>query len=430
MGNAGSVFRLGQNLAILLSAKGGWAVHLGNVGLMSSGTDLCLPFAKIIGDIQKHINSDEIWDGVIHPLWRSRNILALDCVLRCMIEHHPENIDFDNALMHINAYRGLIKNYPSPRLASRLAPRNGRALLYKRYYDALDKLYADDVEGSIPLFRKIAKVVPSEAPFCFGANLRNAREVDGILALDDTLEMEISLSKECDMQDPSVPTVLVSADGKYLDRFGAQFFETLQDQATGADVHFHYCGFEGDWSAWLADMRNQWHNLAFSASHSSGYGMQRPTFFACSRLLVLPRILRLTNRPVLMLDFDATLRGDPRRLATRLGQIDVGLSQTEGTSFWNRIIANFLWVAPTPAGHLFADWVSRYVHHVLRSPECAWTLDQTSLWMVKRLVERKLPDARFANLLGIVRKNGEIRDVRAELLHHKSASRTSRLERV
>lgn len=41
-----SAFRSGQNLASLRSAKGGWAVHLGNVGLNVSWNRFVLTFHK------------------------------------------------------------------------------------------------------------------------------------------------------------------------------------------------------------------------------------------------------------------------------------------------------------------------------------------------------------------------------------------------
>jgi hypothetical protein len=280
-----------------------------------------------------------------------------------------------------------------------------------------------EISKSIPIFRSIAKALPAELPFSFGANLRGDVETREILRRPSQFHAKFLRNTTTSFRKLDDLTILVSVDQYYFLRLGSEFLESVQKKAPGAHVHIHFCDWDIPVGNVLDDLAKRWGEIRISASSSHSGRMQRRTYYACARLLVLPDILTLTRSPVLMVDFDSTFRRDPRTLLPQLRDVDVGVSESKGTSFWNIINASFLWVAPSSLGIQFAENVRRYLFSVLSSPESTWTADQTALWVIFRHMKDNVPVIRFANLRSHTGGGSHARDLKLETIEHKSVSR-------
>jgi hypothetical protein len=375
------------------------------------------------------LDDDAAWIELFNLAWRERHLDRAERVGRMLMLKSPERSDFALALQQVRSQSGEIDAWPAPQITLYLSPNNGRAVLLKRWYEALRLFRDGEVERSVPIFRRIAAALPSEAPFAFGINLR---------ARAETLEI---LNAECrthrfwnpvgEPGDTGPPfTILVSGNKSYLDRHLADFLDSAASGCPGAHIHIHVCDPKAEPATQLDSARSRHPALRITASWSDGGDLTRPAYFACARYMIAPHLLRGTKAPVLIVDIDAALKRDPGQYMPLLADIDIGLAITRGANHWNTVKAGFHWLAPSEAGTRFATGVANYLEAALSAGECCWTVDQTALWAAYHNIEAFCPDARITNLYATSTASGGDVNLAEELVAQLRVSRQRTMDRA
>jgi hypothetical protein len=401
---------------------------------MLENSDLQAPIRYLSSSGVSHVTSpadprdERAWIEILNQAWHEKEFALAERVSRILMILSPEKHDFANTLQRVRSQLGVFDSWPSPRTTAHLAPRDGRSILFKRWFDALRLFRDGDIDRSIPMLRKIAKALPEESPFAFGMNLRDEQQTTALLA---------SIEPNDDVWNPVGDiinehrpfTFLVSCNQNYMDQYGPDFLSSISDKCPGAHVHLHYCDPRTPPEAQLGTARANHPGLRITASWSLSENQPRPTYFACARYLVAPHLLKQTMSPVLIVDIDATLRREPGEHLAILRGMDVGLSITEGGNHWNTVKAGTFWVTPTDAGMRFSIGLARYLHAALVSTECCWTLDQTALWAAYEYYEHAMPDAKFLNLYKATSSTGREINLVEELFVQIFASRKRIVDR-
>jgi hypothetical protein len=376
------------------------------------------------------LEDDAAWTACLNSGWHERDFDFAEKIAKIMIVKSPEKVKLMTALLHIHQHTGEIDLWPPPRLAVILSPHDGRALLYKRWFTALRLYEKGDVEGAITVFRVIARVLRKEAPFAFGLNLRNHEESLALLRGGDTSSDNTWNPVEPISRDGRPFTILVSGNQEYMKRFGHGFLRSVAEKSPGANVHLHLCDPGTDPIDLLLQARSTFPELHVSASWSKRPDLPRPTYFACARFLIAPRILRQTGAPILVVDLDAVLRRDPTAFIAAFDGVDLGLAVSENSAHWNTVKANMVWAAPTEVGLRFMSGLANYLEVALTSSECVWTLDQTALWAARHHIEATCPGARLINLYRAQLQDGRCLNLFEEILAHTSESRARSIARA
>jgi hypothetical protein len=369
------------------------------------------------------------WVALFNKAWRERDVELAERVGRMLLIQSPERSDYANALQQARSQAGNLNSWPSPRVTLQLAPRSGRALLFKRWFTALDLFRRGDAQRSIPLFRAIAGLVPQEAPFAFGMNLRDDEETLNILNRKSTGAESWNLVEEI----PALPrplTVLVSGNQSYIDQYLTGFLESLSAVSPGLHVHIHYSDPKYPPDQQLETARSGHPRLEISGSWSDGRAMKRPVYYACARFLVAPHLMRQTMAPILIVDLDATFKRDPMAHLPILNKVDMGFLISEGGYHWNTVKAGLVWITPTDNGFGFAHGLASYTAATLESGECCWTLDQTALWATHRHLPSICPDAKVINLRVPLDDAGHRTAIAEDLVLQMSVSRERSIARA
>ena len=367
------------------------------------------------------LDDDLAWIELFNRAWREREVDQAERVGRMLMIKSPERPDFANALQRVRSQYGRLDSWPSPRITMRLAPNDGKTILLKRWADALRLFRDGDITGSIPILRQISRVMPDEAPFAFGINLRDdaetARLFDGASPADQVWNQVGEISDK-----PRPFTVLASGNQEYIDRFAAGLLRSAASVSPGLNVHIHFCDPKSEPAQQIADAQARYPSLEISGSWSLGQTMRRPVYFACARFLVVPHLLRHTQNPVLVVDVDASFKRDPMDHLSILEKADIGLSITEGSNHWHTVKAGLQWITPSEDGFRFANGLAAYLESALTSGECCWTLDQTALWAAYRHIQSARPNAKLINLFQAKTEMGQEFSLAADLVDQVSAS--------
>ncbi len=376
------------------------------------------------------LNDDAGWKACLNESWHERDVDHAEKIAKILMIKTPQSAEFIIALLHIRGYKGEIDLWPSPRLAVMLAPRDGRAVLYKRWFTALRLFDEGDVDGAIPLMRTIGGALRTETPFAFGLNLRTSEETLALLRGGEPPSGTFWHPVEPISGDGRRFTILLAGNQDYMDRFCVDFLRSAAEKSPRASIHLHYCDPAITPRRQLDDAREAFPELRISASWSVRRDLPRPTYFACARFLVAPHLLRLTEAPILIADLDATLRRDPAEFMEVLEGADLGLAVSENGKHWNTVKAGLLWAAPTRSGMRFMSGLAHYLEAVLTSKDCIWTLDQTALWAARRHMAETCPDTVVLNLYDVRMPDGRDLDLVEEMTVQISASRVRAIARA
>ena len=227
------------------------------------------------------IDDDQAWISLFNEAWRERDSELAGRVGRMLMVKSPERSDYANALQQSRSQTGALESWPSPRIILKLAPRSGRALLLKRWFDALGQFRRGDIQQSIPMFRTIDRMLPEEAPFAFGMNLREDGETLKIINRISTVS-EVWNPIEEIPTGPRPLTVLVSGNQSYIDQYLVNFLGSLAAVSPGLHVHIHFCDPLHPQKKQLKTARSNNPKVEISGSWSDGRAMKPPVFYACA----------------------------------------------------------------------------------------------------------------------------------------------------
>jgi tetratricopeptide (TPR) repeat protein len=111
------------------------------------------------------------------------------------------------------------------------------------------------------------------------------------------------------------------------------------------------------------------------------FGAQAKTWYACTRFLQLPELIKRWGKPILMLDADLMAIRPLAPLLEMSAHADIGLMShaLKRADIWSLTYADVLHVNPTPGAMDYLDLTRRYVAHFLKPGNAHWFLDQAAM---------------------------------------------------
>ncbi|QCO17280.1 hypothetical protein D3869_18670 (plasmid) [Azospirillum brasilense] len=198
------------------------------------------------------------------------------------------------------------------------------------------------------------------------------------------------------------PLLAVSCDDGYYRRFATALLDSVEAAGGGVAVHVHVVNPSPET---LADLARRRERLPLSCSRErvdfTGWDdHRRTTYYACIRFLRWHQLMTRWGRPLLHLDADCTLDGDPGAVAALLEGADVGLlrdARWRGPT--REITVCFAGFQPTPLGRAFLASTAAYIGAYLREGRGFWMLDQAAPFAVLDALERQGLRVRWFDIL-------------------------------
>lgn len=130
-----------------------------------------------------------------------------------------------------------------------------------------------------------------------------------------------------------------------------------------------------------ADPESSARSVVFVRLDVPAFVAQPMTYYATARHLHARQVIEETGAPVVITDFDMTVKEPFAPFLAALAEAQVAVPFTRGLaalSPWRRYMAGTGWFTPTPQSLAFLETVERYIVRGLdRDP--SWTLDQNAL---------------------------------------------------
>ena len=115
----------------------------------------------------------------------------------------------------------------------------------------------------------------------------------------------------------------------------------------------------------------------------------RRAYFTCARFLIVPKLLRQYNCPVLITETDCLINWSWADLMEHIVHADVGFLQSSKWNWvpWTKYPAGICLFAPSEAGIEQADYIARFIGHAFDreggGSSDLWTVDQVALWLAE-----------------------------------------------
>ena len=188
---------------------------------------------------------------------------------------------------------------------------------------------------------------------------------------------------------PDVPEVMIGCDVQYFRKFAVPLLRSL-------DEHCRRCAvalllYDADSSivdglpVFAAGLPRLHLTVVFETIDFAGKSPEvRRIWYTALRLVRLAQSLRVSPRPVLMLDADALIRAEIARLFDHVAGYDIGASNTNRVEPYMKILAGALLVQPTATARDYIDLVGRYVARCLLDGSACFLIDQLALELCRR----------------------------------------------
>jgi len=218
--------------------------------------------------------------------------------------------------------------------------------------------------------------------------------VDAVIARLPALETLV------DAQDGAEPAILVSGDDVYVRRFGPDLLRSIATHSPGASVVLHLVAPTAGTLGLVEEWRRHY-PLALAVSRErpdlSGWpAPRRSTYFACVRFISAFQWHQRLRRPLIVLDLDAVVRSDLRRLTSDMVDQVLGLMlDKRRRGPFREILVGFDHYNDTPLAERFLATVSAYIGHFLLDGEPRWMLDQAAHLATVHWFQRRNPPLRI-----------------------------------
>lgn len=182
---------------------------------------------------------------------------------------------------------------------------------------------------------------------------------------------------------PCQRLVLVGCDGGYFQRYAALLADSLaRHEGAETQMHVHLVSPSPEV---LAAARAA--GFGVSVEYPDFKGRSRNfvnTYYACSRFLALPQLLKSYERPLLVMDVDALVLAPLAPLWAVLKENDMAVRRLRGPMVdpWNEAQANLVGVNPTGLGAAFAASVAAFLAEFVTKGMLYGFFDQTALYSV------------------------------------------------
>ncbi|MBP2227151.1 tetratricopeptide (TPR) repeat protein [Azospirillum agricola] len=190
------------------------------------------------------------------------------------------------------------------------------------------------------------------------------------------------------------PFVMFSCDDVYYRRFAPALLESLAQRMPGATVVAHVMSPSADALRSLEEWRNDPRLIVGSSCERPDTAdwpdIKRFSYYAAARFIRTMQWQRRLDRPMIVIDVDATVTTDLRRLKTDLVGQDLGLlfdPRRRGPA--REVTVCFNYYNNTAASARYLALVAAYIAHFLGRNEAYWMLDQTAHYAVFDWMRRR-----------------------------------------
>ena len=187
-----------------------------------------------------------------------------------------------------------------------------------------------------------------------------------------------------------------AADGAYAEEFAVDCATSLAGLGPGRTLHLHIINPGADLAALLKVIRGAAPELALRVSIELAPGGDA-VYYACSRFLLLPRLIERYGTAVTVIDIDCLFQPAAVQLPALGHGADVALFRLDTVFPWLKHPAAMVIVANNAGGREFAAFLCSYLSRKL-SRARNWTLDQAGLFCVVGALRRHRPAIAIAEL--------------------------------
>ncbi|WP_247886896.1 tetratricopeptide repeat protein [Azospirillum sp. SYSU D00513] len=202
-----------------------------------------------------------------------------------------------------------------------------------------------------------------------------------------------------DIPGGSDPVIMMSGDEVYVRRFGPDLLRSIGEHSPGAAVVLNVVSPSRSLLGMIEEWRQRYSlviGLSCERTDLTGWQpAQRSTYYASARFIRARQWHGHLGRPLIVVDLDATVRGDLRRLAGEMAGHDVGvMHDRRRRGPFRDIPVGFVYYNDTPAAGRFLDTLTAYIGHFLLDGRPQWMLDQTAHLAVLDRFGRRGPELR------------------------------------
>jgi len=200
------------------------------------------------------------------------------------------------------------------------------------------------------------------------------------------------------------PYVLAAAcDARYFERFAPGFVATAARTMPGATLHFHVMEADAGSRSLFAELAASAPELALNLSTEAASPFKSGAYYASSRFLIGPDLLRRYQRPLVLLDADVEFEQALDPLAAAGGGSAFACFRHDGAGPCSRYPAVLSVTQPQPAGVILLERIRLFVLAKLEIEwPFNWMLDQAALGSVIRWARKTRTDAGIGVLNDLV----------------------------
>ena len=184
--------------------------------------------------------------------------------------------------------------------------------------------------------------------------------------------------------------ILVVCDPVYLTEHALPLLWSLEAVSIPDDVavHLHIINPTPDDPARLATLTASLTRIRLSHSFETA-DLERlgpaSVYYSCVRFCRLYQFMRITGRPILMVDADGLFRHPPQAIPGWAARdLDIAMVAPPGAPPWEAFLAGALYAAPTPDALSFLAAAATFVGQNLIARKGRWFLDQIALTLAHR----------------------------------------------
>jgi hypothetical protein len=179
------------------------------------------------------------------------------------------------------------------------------------------------------------------------------------------------------------PVVFVACDTAYYFEHARYLAYSLHETNAGKlDLHLHLYSPAPDVLADIDLLRTQLPGLAIGVSLEDGPVpmTHAPSYYATARFARAWQVLRHYRCELVTMDADALFNGDWEAFKAGLAPgTELALAAPGASPFWEKILAGFIYCAPTPLAEHFLAKVSQFILHNMELGRVIWFTDQIAL---------------------------------------------------
>lgn len=176
--------------------------------------------------------------------------------------------------------------------------------------------------------------------------------------------------------------VSVSSDLRYLEKYAAEFLESMMLSNPSAFIHLAVNG-NGVEARQKLELLPFWRKMSERVAISAWQFDRTENLGPISaslRLMHLRDLLHRFSVPVMVLDLDTVVIGDLSELCAEAPEgTDVFVRTLQRVMPWERFTCGFVTVYPTLAGERYATEVKRHLTNTLATDHLQWWVDQNAL---------------------------------------------------